>query len=467
MPRDDSFIRQYDPSDPFGKGPLRRGDACLYCRKRRIKCTAEKPSCQNCNKLKRECIYDSGKPVSRVKQLEEKVAELEDMLKVGPVAGGGQRSTSSAEASRSGSISNGAPGAPPLAQSSTGSTPNLSAAGMNAFPFHQHQQNGGYPMDNAQAGPSSMATPFGDTFRYQFETFKPALHTTLPPGAYDFPDQGMSTFGTSRVDQSAVNMFDFTTLDPGYMNLVNTFGATSTGPEETQFISQPMQQAPQPRSTQQPQHPQHSQMQHPPHALPTQHAHLVQSAQSASYNVDMEMEYTQSTGFTPYMNTSNDQTQPNLPVQTPSQFVSSNSISPPSNTPPTTVPRAISIQPPRQEERVSYHAYVSVVPESTPPAEPAPPTSSSEQQTYPKEYKDWLDSSMYTSQANPLSCSNGLGMTTGTDAASGAVPSQKTGVFDTGFRSWTQDPPGAEEAKTLVGGWFDPTDLPRVARDHL
>ena len=62
-----------------GKATLKRGDACLYCRKRRIKCSAEKPSCSQCNG-KRDCTYDNGKPVSRVRQLEDKVAQLESML---------------------------------------------------------------------------------------------------------------------------------------------------------------------------------------------------------------------------------------------------------------------------------------------------------------------------------------------------------------------------------------------------
>lgn len=63
------------------RAPLKRGDACLYCRKRRIRCSATKPSCHHCTKLKRVCVYDTSKPVSRVRQLENKVAELEDSLR--------------------------------------------------------------------------------------------------------------------------------------------------------------------------------------------------------------------------------------------------------------------------------------------------------------------------------------------------------------------------------------------------
>lgn len=83
---------QYSEAGPSGTGgpggrggphraPLKRGDACLYCRKRRIRCSATKPSCHHCSKLKRECVYDTSKPVSRVRQLENKVAELEESLR--------------------------------------------------------------------------------------------------------------------------------------------------------------------------------------------------------------------------------------------------------------------------------------------------------------------------------------------------------------------------------------------------
>ncbi|WWD02347.1 hypothetical protein V865_000386 [Kwoniella europaea PYCC6329] len=39
--------------------PLARGDACQSCKTRKIRCPAEKPSCANCLKKNRECIYNS------------------------------------------------------------------------------------------------------------------------------------------------------------------------------------------------------------------------------------------------------------------------------------------------------------------------------------------------------------------------------------------------------------------------
>lgn len=40
--------------------PLKRGNACLFCRKRKLKCDAERPRCQQCGRLngQGECVYD-------------------------------------------------------------------------------------------------------------------------------------------------------------------------------------------------------------------------------------------------------------------------------------------------------------------------------------------------------------------------------------------------------------------------
>ncbi|KAJ9107299.1 hypothetical protein QFC21_000749 [Naganishia friedmannii] len=63
------------------KAPLRRGDACLFCRKRKLRCDALKPSCNQCIRARRElCEYDQGKPKSKVKILEAKIAELESQM---------------------------------------------------------------------------------------------------------------------------------------------------------------------------------------------------------------------------------------------------------------------------------------------------------------------------------------------------------------------------------------------------
>ncbi|WVQ99674.1 hypothetical protein IAU59_006813 [Kwoniella sp. CBS 9459] len=58
--------------------PLRRGDACLMCRAKKLKCSAQKPVCDQCVKRKDRCVYDGVRPASRVEQLQRKLAEMED-----------------------------------------------------------------------------------------------------------------------------------------------------------------------------------------------------------------------------------------------------------------------------------------------------------------------------------------------------------------------------------------------------
>nr|XP_018262996.1 uncharacterized protein I303_04486 [Kwoniella dejecticola CBS 10117]OBR85154.1 hypothetical protein I303_04486 [Kwoniella dejecticola CBS 10117] len=58
--------------------PLRRGDACLMCRAKKLKCSAQKPVCDQCAKRKDRCVYDAVRPASRVEQLERKLAEMDE-----------------------------------------------------------------------------------------------------------------------------------------------------------------------------------------------------------------------------------------------------------------------------------------------------------------------------------------------------------------------------------------------------
>ncbi|ODN80430.1 hypothetical protein, variant [Cryptococcus amylolentus CBS 6039] len=49
----------------------------MSCRKRRIRCGAEKPTCASCARLNKECVYDSGQTTSSIQRLK---AELEAEL---------------------------------------------------------------------------------------------------------------------------------------------------------------------------------------------------------------------------------------------------------------------------------------------------------------------------------------------------------------------------------------------------
>ncbi|GFZ42290.1 hypothetical protein JCM24511_00004 [Saitozyma sp. JCM 24511] len=54
--------------------PLRRGDACLMCRAKKLKCSATKPVCDECARHKDHCMYGTERPPSRVERLEYEMA---------------------------------------------------------------------------------------------------------------------------------------------------------------------------------------------------------------------------------------------------------------------------------------------------------------------------------------------------------------------------------------------------------
>ncbi|KAL7414025.1 hypothetical protein BDY24DRAFT_387297 [Mrakia frigida] len=70
------------PPSP-GKAPkgLKKGSACLHCRKRKLRCSGDRPVCGGCQKNRIECVYDDpARPRGRMKLLEEKIATLESIL---------------------------------------------------------------------------------------------------------------------------------------------------------------------------------------------------------------------------------------------------------------------------------------------------------------------------------------------------------------------------------------------------
>lgn len=59
---------------------LTRGGACEFCKRRKLKCSAETPKCSACVRWNKDCIYGQKKQRSRVKVLEDRLAELEKKL---------------------------------------------------------------------------------------------------------------------------------------------------------------------------------------------------------------------------------------------------------------------------------------------------------------------------------------------------------------------------------------------------
>jgi len=396
MPKDDN-----SPAVNGEKAPLKRGDACLYCRRRRIRCSANKPQCQNCHKLNRQCEYDTGKPVSRVKQLEEKVAELEGMLKTGPDS---------------------PPSSIHQAWSYTTSDSSTSRRDLNQSNGNGNGNGNGFidmPIDVNM--PDSFSSPSGGGGVGNFGNF--------------FPNFGSSMFGgppsnhqpapppTAPTEQKPEDLFDFSTLDPSFMNLVNSFQNTSTGvPDNIQPT------------------------------LPPQDNDF-----DAMLNCG-------STGLTPFID-ANMGGPPSVPPPSGSDYTSPNSA--PSQFLPS--PPSQSKGPSPSSSNIAYQAYVSDLSDLT-----------------EKKANNGLSATGFSFDGADASTQNVIGVSGDHPSAMGQYQ-HKVGVsgpmdgglsgnhvdFDPSIsgpgmgnkrkKGNGADTPGME----MVGGWFDAADLPRVARNHL
>ncbi|WVQ77553.1 hypothetical protein IAR50_007241 [Cryptococcus sp. DSM 104548] len=205
--------------DPTHPPPLKRGDACLYCRKRRIRCSSQKPACHHCLKSGRECVYDIKKPTSRVQQLEDKVAQLETLLRgnEGP-AGNGHEPLGSG----SGGGGEAVPGSMPPSSIPLPSNPNSSLP----IPIS------GLSTSYSLATPETLDV---NLFGGSYPSAPPALDDNMPGMFPNFG--GGSVFGGMGGTQGlplslpqsngVESVFDFATLDPTFMGLVNSFQNTA------------------------------------------------------------------------------------------------------------------------------------------------------------------------------------------------------------------------------------------------
>ena len=72
-----------EPADGLNKATVSRPKriACIICRKRKLRCDGDKPTCGTCSKLGHKCAYDevrrkSGPKRGYVKQLEARLGGL-------------------------------------------------------------------------------------------------------------------------------------------------------------------------------------------------------------------------------------------------------------------------------------------------------------------------------------------------------------------------------------------------------
>ncbi|KAH7098141.1 hypothetical protein BKA62DRAFT_713967 [Auriculariales sp. MPI-PUGE-AT-0066] len=67
-------------SSPGGRAPLapplHRGEACLHCRKRKMRCDAVKPSCGPCTSFGKECEYEISPYLRQIQRLQYEVEML-------------------------------------------------------------------------------------------------------------------------------------------------------------------------------------------------------------------------------------------------------------------------------------------------------------------------------------------------------------------------------------------------------
>lgn len=85
----DDADTQAEPQDDINgsaQAPKPKRIACVLCRKRKLKCDGNKPSCGTCNRLQHDCSYDevrrkSGPKRGYVKALEARLAQVETLLK--------------------------------------------------------------------------------------------------------------------------------------------------------------------------------------------------------------------------------------------------------------------------------------------------------------------------------------------------------------------------------------------------
>ncbi|KKZ68457.1 hypothetical protein EMCG_05916 [[Emmonsia] crescens] len=78
--------RANGPNQNTGWVPRPKRIACVICRKRKLRCDGNKPSCGTCSRLGHDCAYDevrkkSGPKRGYVKQLEARLAQVETLLK--------------------------------------------------------------------------------------------------------------------------------------------------------------------------------------------------------------------------------------------------------------------------------------------------------------------------------------------------------------------------------------------------
>lgn len=364
--------------------------------------------------------------MSRVKQLEDKVAELEELLKTGVTPPGGVGSQSRRE-----SVSaNGA-------NESFGQNPSTSNTQPPPFVHHSSSEQSG------QSSVGFSQQPYGESFNGAsgFQQNSVYGYTNVANGGLAQGGNAANSATTiqppSRTSAGALAGFDWSTLDPSFMDLVKSLGSTSTEePTAYQSQSQPM----------------------PGQSMNGSVFQQNGIQQLYTGNSGMGTFASSSTTFPPRPNPAATNGEDRHDRMTPEEYATAMTTKFLSSTLPDPL-SMLQSQPSvhsnlQSPGSAAYHAYVmEVVDESSPSANNSTSTPSSQRE-------------------NGLLGNNGTTLD-GDMRGQGGVCEEIQNATDAGqdyttYNS-TYDTAAWEPAdgKGLVGGWFDAADLPKVARDHL
>ncbi|KAF6758215.1 hypothetical protein DFP72DRAFT_808130 [Ephemerocybe angulata] len=180
-------------SSKRAEGPaaaLRRGLACLSCRKRKLKCDSVRPVCSNCTARKREseCEYDDTKKKSRVQTLKEKKellqSQVQKLLQALELQQPALNLTSGGAILGFGSM----PSISGASSSTSSGSPHSSVIDLGRSQFSSSAPTPPLPLPSGGAWPRSTATGAGSGIIGPFNHVQPPVYgPEAPQGAHLFP----------------------------------------------------------------------------------------------------------------------------------------------------------------------------------------------------------------------------------------------------------------------------------------
>lgn len=430
-------------------------------------------------------MYDTGKPVSRVRQLEDKVAELEAML---TGSAGSRRASNEDEQEKqqqqerqqsypyqafpatSASAGNTASAQNPVGGSSTGFSFAGDAGTNEAFDFNA--------LDDMMVGDTGNN---GGIDPHTFYAFGASMvgKVNVPQQPQSFTQGGMGSTPAPPV------AFDFSTLDPNFMSLLNSFDNTFQSPQQvgtngvssgagrSQSISTGMT-AP-------------STSQSFSNTYPPFNTSSMQSIPaSTGYSSGNGL-----TGFSASVVPTNAVNQASIPL--PAAGILPQATSQQTQVPAYQNGGSLPYPLKSNSQSFSSNSSTSFQPSPQPQSQPQPPIGISQRSSFQAFVSDndgvgqsWSNDGQNQTSSAFIQSANSAGNSSYASPEASNGPSDRI-AFDSvldqtiGVKSSDAAVAGLAEPRSqssglegldtggyeLVGGWFDANDLPKIARDHL